>query len=282
MNWDNVTSNPWVVGIACSFAAAFVWRVWRRVFGGRRRQTAISGGVQQNASPVMSQSYQPSFQPTINIHTPAVATPPPATQGAHAASVEGTLPRAPNLTYAGYKQTTVYISRDPRRGISDQRTDAEFEDAEFEDAESEKALQALTLKFENRPILGQTVGRAINVIAKLSFRSPNRETERILDYGAWLNSPCESVGIDPGDTRRLVVMCADNNHLVTFGDKRAQGSFVRRLPRRMTSYLPYLEREPVDGLELLDVALTEKNTQTIVTYAFRVRWDEGSFCVSQL
>jgi hypothetical protein len=79
MNWDNVASNAWVIGIGGSLVAAGIVWLGRRLYWRKQksRKGAIEGvqgnTVQQNAnvSPVMTQN----FQPTINIHpTVAAAT----------------------------------------------------------------------------------------------------------------------------------------------------------------------------------------------------------------
>jgi hypothetical protein len=79
LNWQNLALNPWVVGIGGSLVAAFIWMVWKRLLGSRKKRNS-GVTVQQTASPVMTQN----FQPTINIHPPSA----PPTKGAFRAVQE--------------------------------------------------------------------------------------------------------------------------------------------------------------------------------------------------
>jgi hypothetical protein len=266
LNWKGLAEwQQWTLGIGCSLAAALIaWLSGRLFWQKREAGKRTIADVQQNASPVMTQNYQPSFQPTINIQAPTPAAPPTAPQVARAAPPISAQARVPNLTYAGWGETRVFISPDPRRGVSEPRTDHE----------GEQALdRALFLKFENALIPGQSIGSAMNVIAKLRFVASNRVFERAVDYGIWLASPCGSTTIDPGDTRKLLIKCIDGHAFVTFEDRRAQGHFA--------TGSQYLDSMPVDGLELVEVTLVDKITQTVAKFQFRIRWDRGH-CVSQL
>jgi hypothetical protein len=68
LNWGTLLSNPWVVTIGGGLGVVFVVWLWKRFFKNSRAGESTKGTVQQNASPVMTQN----FQPTINIH-PVVA-----------------------------------------------------------------------------------------------------------------------------------------------------------------------------------------------------------------
>ena len=77
LNWQGLDQwQQWALAIGGSLAAALiVWLCKRLLWSGRKSQKVVSEAVQQtnvqqNASPVMTQN----FQPTINIH-PAVADP---------------------------------------------------------------------------------------------------------------------------------------------------------------------------------------------------------------
>jgi hypothetical protein len=259
LNLNTLASNPWAQTIVGGVAVAFIGWLFKRFFRKPGTEKSPPGNVVQHASPVVTQT----FNPTINIRQPATASPRTASI-ATLATIGAPEKKAPNLAYAGCKQIAIYISPDPKRGISEPHTHDEFEQA---------IGQALIFKFENTPIPGQTVGRAMNVVAKLRFKSATRGTERVLDYGMWLDSPCESKGIEPGDTRRLLVMIRKDSRLITFVDKRGHGRF------QYGSI--YWEPQPVDDLASLDLTLIERNTQTAVKFAFRVWWD-GGFCVTQL
>lgn len=62
MNWETVFSNPWVIGIGGSIAAALLGWLVKRIFRVDKGRKGSVGTV-QNASPVVTQN----FQPTINI-----------------------------------------------------------------------------------------------------------------------------------------------------------------------------------------------------------------------
>jgi hypothetical protein len=69
VNWKTLVSNPWVVGIGGSLAAAAIVWLRSRLFGTLESKPGPMA-VQQNASPVLTQA----FNPTINFH-PTVAIP---------------------------------------------------------------------------------------------------------------------------------------------------------------------------------------------------------------
>ena len=69
MNWHGLNEwQQWILGIGCSLAAACIIWLCTRLFR-KERKSAQAQGIIQNASPVMTQN----FQPTINIHTPGAA-----------------------------------------------------------------------------------------------------------------------------------------------------------------------------------------------------------------
>ena len=75
MNWQGLNQwQQWALGIGCSLAAALLIWLCTKLFG-HRKGTESMATIQQTASPVMTQN----FQPTINIHTAGAgaATPPP-------------------------------------------------------------------------------------------------------------------------------------------------------------------------------------------------------------
>lgn len=65
MNWHGLNEwQQWALAIGGSLAAAFIAWLCRTLFKKRRES---SKGTVQNASPVMTQT----FEPTINIHPPS-------------------------------------------------------------------------------------------------------------------------------------------------------------------------------------------------------------------
>jgi hypothetical protein len=71
LNWKSLAANSWVVGIGGSLIAAGIGWFLTRLFGTREAKDNLVT-IQQNASPVMTQT----FSPTINIHSPAPAPTP--------------------------------------------------------------------------------------------------------------------------------------------------------------------------------------------------------------
>jgi hypothetical protein len=87
LNWNNAALNPWVIGIGSSLTAGCIgwllrrWIVslWRQLFC-RSTKTERGGieevyrnTVRQNASPVMTQNFQPTINVPIAIHPPVGA-----------------------------------------------------------------------------------------------------------------------------------------------------------------------------------------------------------------
>jgi hypothetical protein len=131
------------------------------------------------------------------------------------------------------------------------------------------SIRALVLRFENAPDDG-TTARAIDVIAKLLFRSSSGVTEQAVDYGVWVNSPCNCTDMDVGDTRELVLICAMEGKLLTFDDRReANHSFY--------SEWSWLHSRPVDGLESVEIRLIDQRTGATRTFTFRILYDGSHF-----
>jgi hypothetical protein len=171
----------------------------------------------------------------------------------------------PNLQYVVPKEKRVFISPFARDGICDPRTSEEHE----------HSVQALVLKFENCVLSHRRITRALNVIAKVHFQSKDKPTHHQINYGVWLNSPCNSTDIGIGDTRELVLICVDDNDLMSFDDRRtAQHSF--------DANFSYLELCDVGGMEMVDITLIDQNTQATLNIRLKV-WREGiRFCISKV
>jgi pyrimidine deaminase RibD-like protein len=169
----------------------------------------------------------------------------------------------PNLQYVTSKEKRVFVSRFAFAGISDPR----------DQKEREKSLQALVLKFENRPLANRQIARASNVIAQIRFKSTDGTRQRVIDYGVWLNSSRNSTDMEVGDTRELVLISVMDGKLVAFEDRREENHSFH-------DEFSYIEDGDVSGLEMVEVTLIDKKTQTTLNCKFRV-WREGArFCVS--
>ena len=217
-------------------------------------------GARVSDSPVASGSgITQTIGDTHHHHYPPVAAPPPQVSKQQPASE-----LSPNIEYVGCKEKPVFISPFARDGFCDPRTADEYD----------KSVQAFVLRFENKPLPDRKISRAMNVVAKVRFQSENRVTERRLNYGVWLNSPCVSESFGIGDTCELVLMCAVENQLLSFEDRRTEGhSFY--------DGFTYFEEGDVEGLGIVEVTLIDKNTQATLKRTFKV-WREGSsFCLSE-
>ena len=172
--------------------------------------------------------------------------------------------KSPNLQYVTSKEKRVFVSPLARDGVCDPRNIEEHE----------KSLQALVLKFENKIQGDRKIARAMNVIAKIRFRSTVGDRERVIDYGVWLNSPCNSTDMGTGDTRELLLMCVmDDGSLESFEDRR-EGS------HQFQDEFSYIDIGCVDGLEVVEITLIDRNSQAILNCKFRVWRDGIRFCVA--
>jgi hypothetical protein len=220
----------------------------------REPSTASLKHSRVDHSPIVSGSHNQVF--VGQVPSPLVAAEPPKTERA-----------VPHLVYAGAKRKDIFVSPWQRNGICDPCTEEQ----------RVNSIHALVLRFENRIATGdRKIARALNVIAKLKFRHKNEVTERDINYGVWLNSPCNSTDIGIGDTRELGLMCALENEIVTFEDRRVDNRDF------YSQAFSYVEDADVQGYELVEITLIDQNTQASLTTKLKV-WREGeSFCTSEL
>ena len=73
---------------------------------------------------------------------------------------------SPNLQYVTAKEKRVFISPLARDGVCDPHNEEE----------RGNSVQALVLKFENRVLTDRKIARALNVIAKIRFKSKDGVT----------------------------------------------------------------------------------------------------------
>jgi hypothetical protein len=259
MNW-----YEWVFsGIGVAVLGYFLQRWFR--FGQNAAATLTAQGAKVTGSPVASGDNisQQVSAPVIH-HAEHVTFGLPAHEQLSPPKTERPVP---NLVYAGGKRKSVFISQLPNEGICDPKTEEEWE----------SAVEAFVLKFENRKPKGERkIGRALNVIAKLKFRHKNGATERDIDYGVWLNSPCNSTEIGIGDTEELVLMCVLDNKLVTFEDRRSGNRF--------SGYeaSTYIHDGDVEDYDRIDITLIDQNSQASLSLKLRVRREGASFYTEEL
>jgi|HubBroStandDraft_6_1064221.scaffolds.fasta_scaffold07978_3 hypothetical protein len=174
---------------------------------------------------------------------------------------------APNFVYVPGKRKSVFISPWAREGFCNPLTQHQ----------RENSVDAFVLKFENRkPESDCTIGRGLNVIAKLKFHHKNGVTARDIDYGVWLNSPCNSTDMGIGDTRELMLLCVLESGVVTFEDRRSGN---RYFDSEGFSYFEYLN---IDDYNRVDVTLVDQNSQATLSVKLKF-WREGAnFCTSEL
>jgi hypothetical protein len=168
----------------------------------------------------------------------------------------------PNIEFTGCREKRVFVSPFAQDGICEPRDKYDY------------SVQAFVLSFENKVLPDRKIGRALNVIAKIRFQSVDRVTERRINYGVWLNSPCASTDFGAGDTCELVLICVIENQLLTFEDRRTPG-------RSFSSEYSYLGEGSVQGLELVEIMLVDQNTQASLHCKFKIWRDGARFCLSE-
>jgi hypothetical protein len=264
--WNALVSNPWAVTIVGGIAVLFVGWIFKRLFFVKELERAIAT-VQQTVSPSVTQN----FQPTINVHTARGDTQvlPQTPEHRKSTSEDKTAAPVPRFEYKGPREKTVYINPYARYGITDPRNDEEFKSANT----------ALCLRFENVPDSG-AASRALDVIAKVSFRSANGAREQAFDYGVWLNSPCNSTDMEVGDTRELVLICVMDTGLVSFEDRRegtAASNAMGALDHKFDARWTWLDDRAVDGLESVEIKLIDRKTRIAATFKLRIWYQGGHF-----
>lgn len=260
-----VPQNHWLVPSLFSFAIALL--IWS-LFLWRAAPVARSDGSPLALQDVKSSqtlgASSPAFAAGRDIH---VSYAPPAhvptTYSETTTSKPDLVAKSPNLEYVGSRERRVFISPDARQGICDPQTSEE----------RDKSLQALVLKLENKILPGRNITRARNVIAKIRFQSEDGVTQRLIDYGVWLNSASNTDDFGIGDTRELVLLCAMDGSLLTFEDKRVDGD----------RYMPgfgWFEDSNVDGLGMVEVTVIDRETQHVLNVKLKVWLDGNRFCVA--
>jgi hypothetical protein len=261
-----VPQNHWLAPALFSGGGGlFLWSLFRffrtspaRIWSGLRHieQTAIHPATHGIGSPALAAGRD------IHVNYGTTASIPQPVPGSTVSKPAGADPR-PNLKYVGPKEKFVFVSPLSRDGICDPRTLDE----------RTKALKAFVLKFENQVLPDRKIARA-TVIAKIRFKSADRATQRLIDYGVWLNSPGNSTDIGIGDTQELVLICDLEDKLVSFEDRRDAG-------HQFYDQFSYIDDGTVDGLEIVEISLIDKRTQASLNCKFRV-WRDGGFCISEL
>jgi len=257
LTWQGLDQwQQWALAIGGSIAAAGIIWLCTKLFG-KRKEADAGVTVRQNASPTVTQT----FQPTINIHSPVASSTEPVRREQQKRAGGSPAKSLPHFEYRGYREKAVFISPDARSGIHDPRDSNEIE----------RAIEALVLRFENEP-QGTISARAMDVVAKISFQSSSGFREEI-DYGIWLNSPCECTDMDAGDTRELLLIAVMDGKLFGFDDRRETNH----------DYDPewsWLADRHVNDLESVEIRLVDRHTAATRKFTLEIHYDGEHFAVS--
>jgi hypothetical protein len=214
LNWHGLDQwVQWTIGIGGSLGAAAIIWLLRKLFV-RERENHPST-VQQHASPVMTQS----FEPIINIHPPVGAVPSavsPAIEPLSAAPPIRRKERTPNLQSEEVREWRVKI--DERDMLTDHVGTGYY---------------GYFAVFHNAPGGGET-SQAEHVFARIKYykRGVRIEQPQAIDYGCWLNESPYWIDIPVGHTRELCLAISQG-----LGDCRALAN-KRRFHEGSESYLP--------------------------------------------
>ena len=253
LNWHGLDAWPqWVLGVGGSLVAAFIIWLLRRLFGSDQKTDGVT--VEQNASPTINVPITINgLSNTESYNLAATAVP----------KKLGNPKRGPHFVYKGYRVKPVFINSYAQHGITDPHDTSEYE----------RAIQALIFRFENAP---HDIGaRAINVIAKILFRSVKGTSEEAVGYGVWLNSPCNCTEMEIGDTRELVLICQLEDKLLSIDDRRESNHHFH-------SEWSWMDTRPVDGLEIAEIRLIETQSGATKTFNFHIGCTDGGFEVNQM
>jgi len=253
LNWQGLDQwQQWALGIGGSLGAACIVWLCTRLFGNRKR-IGSSATVQ---SPILTQN----FQPVINVHTSVVGSVEPVKQKLKDRDEGSRTKPLPHFQYRGHREKPVFINPYARFGIHDPRDSKEIEGA----------TEALVLRFENEP-RGTMTARAMDVVAKISFRSSRGNREEI-DYGIWLNSPCDCTDMEVGDTRELMLIAVMDGKLSGFDDRREEN-------HDYDSEWSWLADREIDDLASVEVRLIDRRTAATRKFSFQIKYDGKHFDV---
>ena len=154
---------------------------------------------------------------------------------------------------------SLYVSQSHRDGI----VEATTEDQDL------NAVAALTLRFYNSPQVDGTSARALNVIAQLRFFSADWNKSADIDYGVWVDSPCDCTDMEVGDTRELILVLIDGAHYFALRDLRHD---INRV------YVEYVKVIPVDWFKNLRVTLIDQTSHASKEWVLKVWHDGQGWC----
>lgn len=155
----------------------------------------------------------------------------------------------------------VYCSPSHREGVIEPTT------AE----ETHNSVSALTLRFQNSPQEDGRSARALNVIAQLRLFSADWNKSADIDYGVWLDSPCDCTDMEVGDTRELVLLVLDNGRYYALRDLRHDSN---------REYDQYVKEIAVDWFRNVNITLIDQISHASEKWLLQVWYDGQGWCHS--
>jgi len=155
----------------------------------------------------------------------------------------------------------VYCSQSHREGIVEPTTTEQ----------THNSVSALTLRFQNAPKENLTSARALNVVAQLRFNSEDWNKSTDIDYGVWLNSPCDCTDMEVGDTRELILLIFDGGHYYSLRDLRHE---INR------EYDQYVKECAVDWFRYVKVTLIDQISHAAEEWLLQIWHDGRGWCHS--
>ena len=202
---------------------------------------ALNGGLSARFAPLLQQGQNPASSNTA------------LGEGSNPITEHGE-----RFQYSGFRQSLIALS--PYANIGATKIG--------ESTNNEETEEALIFYFEIRQ---NGPASSSDVVAKLTFRTADRNRSQTVNYGVWLDSPTNSKHLACGDTGELVI-CFIGNRLLAPDDRRA---------RDHQYHEPgvWLDRRNISGMRRMEVRLTDRRDGKSQTFEFEIWRDGGMFCV---
>jgi hypothetical protein len=138
--------------------------------------------------------------------------------------------------------------------------------------QEQNSISALTLKFTNTPRSNGKSSRALQVVAPLRFYSEGWNRYRDVDYGVWVNSPCDCTGMEVGAIQELVLIFINGEDYASPCDLRHDIN---------KDYEVYFKLESVPWFRYVRVTLTDQITHARKTWVLHI-WNNQGWCCSEI
>lgn len=173
---------------------------------------------------------------------------------------------SPNIRYAGYRDTDVYIDRRSNGGIKEPRNAQEHQNAQ----------RAVVLRFENEP-WSDGIGANTGVIAKAEYDSLPQNAR--ISYAVWMDASIRSHYIEVGETHELILFIKS-----TAKDDTAKPLMILDDRRELNSYFSdpwsWFRMEELDAVRAVRVTLTDQRSMTQYIFYFDVAQSEDNFTIN--